>query len=51
MHTFEAWVKFPNGTTAHIRLQADNHQQAKQIAEAQYGKENVLGLPSQITGW
>lgn len=42
MLTFEVVIRIGNYQTANVRLQADNHGQAKMLAEAQYGAGNVI---------
>jgi hypothetical protein len=42
MNTYLVWVRINQLQTVHVRIQADQDYQAKQIAEAQYGAGNVL---------
>lgn len=42
MYTYRVWVRINQYQTAHVRVQADNDADAKIIAEAQYGRGNVL---------
>jgi hypothetical protein len=45
MNTYRVWVNF-NGVHQIIYINADHIAYAQQIAEAQYGKANVLGADS-----
>jgi len=45
MATFEIMVRLPNGTIRNVQIQAQNGNDAKAIAQAQYGAKNVLGNP------
>ncbi len=45
MANFEIMVKLPNGTARNVVVQAQNGNDAKAIAQAQYGAKNVLGNP------
>ena len=42
MYTYDVWVRLNAYQTANVRVQASNDMQAKMIAEAQYGRGNVL---------
>ena len=47
MNTYKVCVNF-NGVHQWIYIQADHIAYAQQIAEAQYGKENILGATSSL---
>ena len=47
MNTYKICVNF-NGTHQWIYIQADHISYAQQIAEAQYGKANVLNASSSL---
>ncbi len=42
MNTYEVRVRLPRGGYADVLIHADNQYQAKQLAEAQYGPDNVI---------
>jgi hypothetical protein len=42
MYTYEVWIKIDAYQTVHVRIQANSDQEAKLIAEAQYGAGSVL---------
>lgn len=42
MKTYTVWVRLNNLQTTHVRIQANSDWECKLIAEAQYGKGNVL---------
>jgi len=45
MNTYRIWVAVQGRqVTAHVLLNASNYIEAQQIAEAQYGAGNVLGV-------
>lgn len=44
MYTFDCWVRLNTTQTTHIRVQALNYQEAKMIAEAQFGAGQVLSV-------
>jgi hypothetical protein len=47
MNRYRVWVNF-NGVHQIIYINADHIAYAQQIAEAQYGKANVLGADSNV---
>ena len=49
MNTYDIWITVSPGVTTHVRLNADNSLVARQIAESQYGRQNVLNV-TQING-
>jgi hypothetical protein len=42
MYTFEVWIRLNTYQTTRVRIQADNGNDCRLIAEAQYGQGNVL---------
>jgi hypothetical protein len=42
MYLFEVWIRLTPYQTANVRLRANNHVEAKMIAESQYGAGNIL---------
>ena len=43
MHTYRVLIKIGDGSvTTHVNLQADNDREAQLLAEAQYGRGNVI---------
>lgn len=44
MKLFEAWIRIPGYRTSHVRFQASDWHSAQALAEAQYGRENVIGI-------
>ena len=42
MHQYRCRVRLPNGTTTFVLVSASDYATAKQLAEAQYGKGNLL---------
>lgn len=53
MKTFQAKVYVRNGFTRiphTIQFQAQSSFAARQMAEAQYGRENVISVPTEVRG-
>lgn len=44
MNTYEVRVRMPNGGFVDVRIIADNQYQARQLAEAQYGRQMVIAV-------
>lgn len=42
MNKYQVWVKIGNYQTAHVIMHASNDNEVKLLAEAQYGRGNVL---------
>lgn len=41
---FKVWIRTSPLTTAHVRIQAENGYEAQSLAEAQYGRDNVISV-------
>lgn len=44
MYHFLCWIRLNNLQTAHVTIQATDHNQARLIAEAQYGQGKVINV-------
>lgn len=44
MRNFEVTIQLSNGTQQKVRIQADDSTKARLLAEAQYGKGNVVSV-------
>jgi hypothetical protein len=42
MYTYQVWIRLNQYQTAHVHVTASDDNQAKLIAESQYGYGNVL---------
>ncbi len=42
MYTYKCWIKLNDYQTTHVLLKADSDWECKALAEALYGKGNVL---------
>jgi hypothetical protein len=50
LYQYTVWVRLSHGQSVHTVVWASNDLEAKQLAEAQYGKGNVLGWRRIVEG-
>lgn len=48
MTNWTTWIRMPNGSIVQVYMQAESSLLAQQLFESQYGKANVVHLPTPV---